>query len=447
MEFLSAKLPQDIIQLELSGKYDKTREVIKERMKTVSGILKERLEYELERIDRLLKEYSLTEPELIDFLKENINDFSIDEFKELKVSGYFDIALIGGVEKYQKRNGLSVLKAIPRFKNRIKEEDHTREAFISTKKKMITDMITHGKKEVQIHLKASLKLKPEAVPKGEKVRVWLPIPRVGDQIKEVEILTANPEPVYISNETYPQRTVYFEKISGEKNEFMVEYKYKTVLNYVNPDPKKCKESDFKSCLNEQAPHIVFSPHIKRLAGEIVGDETNPLLKARKIYDFITTKFRYSFMRSYSTYENLVEFAASNLKGDCGVQAALFITLCRISGVPAKWQSGLVASEQFVSPHDWAQFYVEPYGWLFADLSVGGSSWNAGNYDHWNFYFGNLDPLRMIANSEFQYPLEPVKKFYRTDPYDNQVGEAEWEGGNIYVDQFESIRECLNIEED
>ena len=116
------------------------------------------------------------------------------------------------------------------------------------------------------------------------------------------------------------------------------------------------------------------------------------------------------------------------------------------GVPAKWQSGLVASSQFVSPHDWAQFYVEPYGWLFADLSVGGSSWNAGNMEHWDFYFGNLDPLRMIANSEFQYPLEPAKDFYRTDPYDNQCGEVEWKKGNVYIDKFEPIRECIEITE-
>ena len=47
-------------------------------------------------------------------------------------------------------------------------------------------------------------------------------------------------------------------------------------------------------------------------------------------------------------------------------------------------------------------------------------------DRWNHYFGNLDPFRMVANSAFYYPLDPEKKFERLDPYDNQVGEIEYE---------------------
>ena len=37
------------------------------------------------------------------------------------------------------------------------------------------------------------------------------------------------------------------------------------------------------------------------------------------------------MREYFTISNISEYAATNLKGDCGVQAILFITLCRIAG--------------------------------------------------------------------------------------------------------------------
>ncbi|MFU1825049.1 transglutaminase-like domain-containing protein, partial [Enterococcus faecium] len=82
------------------------------------------------------------------------------------------------------------------------------------------------------------------------------------------------------------------------------------------------------------PHIRFTPYLRNLADEIVGDESNPLKKARLIYDFVTTKIHYSFMREYFTISNISEYAATNLKGDCGVQAILFITLCRIAGIPA-----------------------------------------------------------------------------------------------------------------
>ena len=91
---------------------------------------------------------------------------------------------------------------------------------------------------------------------------------------------------------------------------------------------------------ELPPHVVFTPYLRALAKEIVGDETNALLKARKIYDFITTQAVYRFMPPYLTVPNIPEYFLSGLRGDCGVQAITFVTLCRLCGVPAQWQSGL-----------------------------------------------------------------------------------------------------------
>ena len=44
----------------------------------------------------------------------------------------------------------------------------------------------------------------------------------------------------------------------------------------------------------------------------------------------------------------------------------------------------------------------------------------------DFYFGNIDPFRMPANAEFQHDFEIPPRFMRYDPYDNQLGEAEYE---------------------
>lgn len=152
------------------------------------------------------------------------------------------------------------------------------------------------------------------------------------------------------------------------------------------------------------------------------------------------------MRPYISILNIPEYAAYNLKGDCGVQAILFITLCRIVGIPSRWQSGLFVTPFSISPHDWAQFYIEPYGWLFADLSFGGNAYRKNNIKKWNFYFGNLDPFRMVANSEFHYPLLPEKKFLRSDPYDNQIGEAEYLDRAIYQDEFDPIMQIIEAHE-
>lgn len=139
-----------------------------------------------------------------------------------------------------------------------------------------------------------------------------------------------------------------------------------------------------------------------------------------------------------------EYCAVNRKGDCGVQALLFITLCRIAGIPARWQSGLSATPESIGPHDWAQFYVEPFGWLHADLSFGGSAFRAGDEERRAFYFCNLDPFRMVANTAFQAPLRPVKQGLRADPYDNQVGECEIDGTGLYGTQFHYYHKMIDI---
>ena len=177
---------------------------------------------------------------------------------------------------------------------------------------------------------------------------------------------------------------------------------------------------------EENPHIVFTPYIKELVKSLTKGVTNPVEKARIFYDSVTLHVKYSFMREYFGLENIAENCARNFKGDCGVQALLFITLCRCAGIPARWQSGLCAEPNDVGMHDWAMFYVAPYGWMFADPSYGGGAHRAGNEARRLHYFGNLDPYRMVANCEFRAPFDPPKKHWRHDPYDNQAGEIEYE---------------------
>ena len=152
------------------------------------------------------------------------------------------------------------------------------------------------------------------------------------------------------------------------------------------------------------------------------------------------------MREYFTIECIPEYCAINLKGDCGVQALLFITLCRMSGIPARWQSGLYATEYYTGCHDWAQFYVAPYGWVFADPSSGGSAWRAGEKERWNYYFGNLDIFRMPANSEIQKEFIPEKKWLRIDPIDNQRGEFEYEDHGLRFSQLDVSQELISMED-
>ena len=127
-------------------------------------------------------------------------------------------------------------------------------------------------------------------------------------------------------------------------------------------------------------------------------------------------------------------------------ALTFITLCRIAGIPAKWQSGLATQRSTVGCHDWAKFYIEPWGWMYADCSYGASMARAGEEELRRHYFGSLDPGRMVANRAFGAPFDPPMYGFRADPYDNQTGEVEADGVGLYGDQVVSTKETLCYEE-
>ena len=127
-------------------------------------------------------------------------------------------------------------------------------------------------------------------------------------------------------------------------------------------------------------------------------------------------------------------------------AADTLTLCRLCGVPAQWQSGLYTKPDSAGHHDWARFYVAPFGWLFADCSFGGSAYRAGDLDRWNFYFGNLEPWRMPTCSAFQQEFNPPRRFLRYDPYDNQSGDVESLTRRLYADEYEHDCRVLRYEE-
>lgn len=448
IKYLRIPIPEDILKLENYGDFNHALDAIDVRLKqNIPQALRGRLELEKIRISRLIGEYIYSYDEALSIMQKEIADFKAGELDKLKAEGYADWAFAYGSIKFHRRFFENIIKTCPEIAGRL---INNKEDCSINRDKLLNDtideIIKKGHKSYYIHIKAKVKLKKETSEKGEIVKVYIPVPVLCQQVKKVNIIKTQPEAKFISPEDYPQRTVYFEKEACGEDEFSVEYSYENDVQYKRLDFSKVSESQPAFDTEEVEPHIVFTPYLKAITAEIIGDEKNPLKKARRIYDFITANIKYSYMREYLTIGNIPEYAAANLKGDCGVQGLLFITMCRIAKIPARWQSGLYVTPYSIGNHDWAQFYIEPYGWLFADLSFGGSAFRKGNTRRWNFYFGNIDPFRMIANSKFQYDFTPEKKFLRSDPYDNQRGEVEYSYRNVYFDEFDSVREIIDMHE-
>ena len=97
-------------------------------------------------------------------------------------------------------------------------------------------------------------------------------------------------------------------------------------------------------------------------------------------------------------------------------------------------------------HDWAMFYIAPYGWLYADCSFGGSAYRAGSEERRDFYFGNLEPWRLPLCVGFQQAFTPPRRFLRRDPYDNQNGEVETLSRRLDRSEYDTHSRVVSYEE-
>lgn len=444
MEFLAAHLPERISYFESIGDYKGALEEIEHELGDyLPSLVEKRLLWEKERILRLKDNYPYTSDKAFDILSDIFLDFSREEFDSLSGAKKLDSIVFDGEERFERRFDKNLIFVMPEYENRLKEKDTVREESRASLHREIDRLISDRRPaKYKITARSSIAVRSS---EGSFFRCWLPVSRIGDQVSSTKIIKTS-HSCFLSPDAYPQRTVYMEADSRQDTLFSVDFEYEISEISSSLNPYECTEPDgerFRSYLGERAPHIVFSPLMKSLAKEIARGETNSYFIAKSFYNWICENVKYTFMSEYALYPNLSEFAAINLRGDCGVKALLFITLCRIKGIPARWQSGWFAAPMGASPHDWALIWLEPFGWIPVDCSFGGSRKDIPAYKE--FFFGNLDAFRMISNSAFMSPLMPAKKFYRSDPFDNQVGEIEMDSRAMRSYERNCSLEILSFE--
>lgn len=444
---LAISLPEDITKAKWCGDFERALCLIDRKLESekTPQCLKARLRLEREIIERLPMDYVYTQEEAVKLVQAEIPDFTSEELDDLRDSGKVDWIYIQGQTVYVRSFYETLLSVYPDIAARAGKPPKEESAEKKLLDQNIVDMKKNGEASWRIHMRASLTLSDAVFRPGEELLVHLPIPKTAINMQDIEILHTSHPVFKIADLDAPARTVSF-KGCFEKNEpFWVEYAYTASVHYNTLEAEKVCAEQPSFDTQELYPHIRFTPFIRALCEELSAGETNPLIRARRFYDYATTVGTYSYMREYFTLpDSIPEYYGTGLKGDCGVQALLFITLCRCAGIPAKWQSGLFTTPYSQSCHDWAQFYIAPYGWLFADCSFGGSAYRAGNTERHDFYFGNLDPFRMVANSEFQAEFDPPKTQLRIDPFDNQRGEAEYADRGVIWTEADYAYEMLEI---
>lgn len=400
-------------------------------------------------LDRIKLDFNRDEAYIRQTLRPYYPDLDEAQLKAWETSGELEMKMIEGEKRYFRNAVWNLFRVNEAAKTRRMEVDGPRDqsleyflaSYLPDALAQIrnSDSQLSSPKTITIHY--TLSVRPDVVPAGEVIRAWLPYPRNSRaRLGNIRLDSCSEQNYILSPLSYPHRSIYMEKRAqaGEWTIFNFQASYEAADTWTSlldrtVLPYDTSSSFYQAYTQERAQHIRFTPAIQELAHKLTADTEDPVQKAWRIFNWIGENIPWASALEYSTMPNIPAYCLGNRRGDCGMKALTFITLCRAAGVPAKWQSGWFLYPDNINLHDWAEVYFEGIGWVPVDPDF--NLQQTGDETADRFFFGGADAYRLIVNDDFSGPFFPAKIYPRSETVDFQRGEVEWRGGNLYFNQW------------
>ena len=400
---------------------------------------------------RLSLDFCRTEEEVKAYIEQYIPDVSEAQLRQWEEQGALECMLIDGEKRYF-RNAApnlfridSVCRALKIAKegSALSGSEQVNQRHLPEVIRAVRAQQTPFVETKRFRITYTLTVEADAVPAGERVRCWLPYPRMDvPRQSEVKLLATSEKHYQHSAEGCMHSTLYMEKpaVKGQPTVFSETFSFASAAEWHDLRPEQVLPYDtttvlYRTYTGERDQHILFTPRLRQLAAALTAGEEHPLRKARLLFQWVNDHFPWASAREYSTIDHIPEYVLTNRHGDCGQVTLLFLTLCRLCGIPSHFQSGFMLHPGEWNLHDWGEIYFEGVGWVPVDQSFGVPTFAQNEEEHW-FFLGGIDAWRWIVNNDYGMPLDPEKRYPRSETVDFQRGEVEWAGGNLYFDQWD-----------
>ena len=434
-----------------SGSFSRVIELhsTKDAFKDIDPCAKRELDSLADYAKRYLIDFSRTPDEILTLLHQDGVDAGEEDIKRWEESGLLEFMLIDGEKRYFRwahrnlyrlNDSLRGLKQIDRVR-----DESLAELCIGEIKNILSLSAASGFETPvnpkNMRIRYTITVDADAVPPGEIIRCWMPFPRNDSPRQDnIRLITTEPGDYKIAPETIKQRSIYFEKQAKENEPvvFSMELEFRSWSRFFNPSElllseNLFKQEEFDEYTTERLPHISFSKEIRELADNLVTDDMSTFEKVRVFYRWINDNIIWTSAIEYGLMSDIPAYVLDNRRGDCGLQTLLFLSLCRYAGIPAKWQSGWMMHPGHVNLHDWSEVWIEPFGWVPVDVSF--KVQPSEEKFIAEYYISGIDSYRLIINDDYGRQFYPSKKHPRSEPLDFQRGELEWDGGNIYFNEW------------
>jgi len=250
------------------------------------------------------------------------------------------------------------------------------------------------------------------LPAGKKVRIWIPVAQ-SDAYQEVKIVATKTDlPLQRTREPKDGNELYFAETSGATQpelHFDVEY---DVMRHerlaLNPAPRLVATALSNKERQEDLQPDALVPITglpADLAAKVTQGKTQPLDKARAMYEYVFTTMRYD-KTGTGWGRGDVLYACDAKKGNCTDFHSLFIAMARSQGIPARFEIGFPLppdkhSAEIAGYHCWADFYIDGQGWIPVDIS---EAWK--HQERHDYFFGSHDVNRVQFSMGRDLRLNP-----------------------------------------
>ncbi len=247
---------------------------------------------------------------------------------------------------------------------------------------------------------------------GKKVRIWIPAAQ-SDAFQEVKIVSAKGDlPLKKTREPKFGNEIYFaEANSATQPELHFDVEYDVVRHErvaLGPTSLMVPAVLSSRERNEDLQPDALVPITglpADLAVKVTQGKTEPLDKARAIYDYVFTTLKYDKTGTGWGHGDVL-YACDAKKGNCTDFHSLFIAMARSQGIPARFEIGFPLppdkhSAEIAGYHCWSDFYVEGKGWIPVDIS---EAWKRP--EKREYFFGSHDVNRVQFSMGRDLRLSP-----------------------------------------
>jgi len=252
------------------------------------------------------------------------------------------------------------------------------------------------------------------IPAGKKVRIWIPAAQ-SDAFQEVRVVSAKGNlPLGKNRESRFSNELYFsEAKNAAQPELHFEIEYDVVRHErsaLSPTARLAAAPFItKERQQDLQPDALVPPTglPADLTVKITPGKTDPLDKARAIYDYVFTTMKYDKTGTGWGHGDVL-YACDAKKGNCTDFHSLFIAMARSQGIPARFEIGFPLppdkhSGEIPGYHCWSDFYIDGKGWIPVDIS---EAWK--HPEKREYFFGSHDVNRVQFSMGRDLRLNPAQ---------------------------------------